>query len=291
MPKIIRAARSRRKKRLMMKKSTLILLLLTLCLVLCSCTINGVSIGGYTYENADRYTAGDAGIDSRVENIDVSWIAGNVQTARHSGSDIRLSETSGRTLKKDEQLHWWLDGDTLYVKYAESGYISSRNLNKQLTLLLPASLELEDISISTVSANVETDTLNARAITLNTVSGNIDAAAASAARVKIDSVSGNVKLSADRIDDLKADSVSGDVTLRFDRMPASIDADTVSGDLTLLLPEDAGFSVRIDSVSGRVKGNLSMTPNGKDSYIRGDGRCTITADSVSGDVILDSNKN
>ena len=77
-----------------MKKTARLLLLLTaLCLLLCSCT----SLG-YVYPNADKYTAGGARIDQRVEDIDINWVDGMVTIEYHNGNEIILKETEKEVL-------------------------------------------------------------------------------------------------------------------------------------------------------------------------------------------------
>ena len=110
---------------------TLLLLLTALCLLLTSC----VSVG-YVYTDAKKYTAGGTRIDGRVEDIDINWIDGAVNVARHDGNGIILKETSGKKLSQDEELHWYLDGKELKVQYAASGFRRMSGLQKELTVFI-----------------------------------------------------------------------------------------------------------------------------------------------------------
>lgn len=246
-----------------MRKTMTILLLIALCAALCGCSVNM-----YSYDHAERYTAGDAAVTGRVEALDISWIDGRVNVGRHAGEGVLLSETCSRSLKADTQLHWWLDGGTLYVKYAGAGFHTGRSLDKELTVLLPEGLLLEEMVISAVSAEVQAQGVQAEQLVLNTVSGEMQVAADAAERVE-------------------AATVSGNVTLRLNAVPQRINAVSVSGGVTIALPRDAGVTMEVDAVSGTVGGTLPVERADGGRYISGDGKCSITVDVVSGNVTLD----
>ncbi|MBO5501401.1 MAG: DUF4097 family beta strand repeat protein, partial [Clostridia bacterium] len=151
-----------------MKKITLLLLLTALCLLVTSCA----SVG-YVYTDAKKYTAGGTRIDGRVEDIDINWIDGAVIVGRHDGDGIILREISGKKLSQDEELHWYLDGKELKVQYAASGFRRMNGLQKELTVLLPAGLELDDVKINVASAEVQADGIEADEINVNTASGRV----------------------------------------------------------------------------------------------------------------------
>lgn len=242
-----------------MKKTALILTLLALCLLLCCCGVReGVTFGlsGYTYDDSG-YAAGGGRIAGDVQAIDVSWIAGRVEVAYHDGSDVLLSETAKRELAEDEALHWRLADGTLHVKYAASGYQGTTSLNKTLTLLLPAGMQLDTAVVSVVSADVEAEGLAARAVSLQ-------------------SVSGSLALERARVEAMEAHAVSGDVSLSFTDAPEEINVDTVSGNVALTLPEGAAYRADVDTVSGDVHGAQSQ----------GTGGCRVRVNTVSGDIRL-----
>lgn len=274
-----------------MKKPALILLLMILCLLLCSCTSNGISIGGYTYDDHARYTAGGASISGKVEELDISWVEGKVSIAYHDGDEIVLSETAGRKLAQDEELRWWLDGSKLYVKYAASGFNGTEQLDKQLNVLLPVELKLDKATASVVSAGIQTGALAADTINLQTVSGSIDAAVKAAGKLNISAVSGEVSVQVDQLNELEATTVSGALLLRFANVPEKIQANGVSGSVSIRLPENAGFTAEVESVSGDVSGSLPMVSQGEDRYVGGDGQCRISVSTISGDVRLDKMEN
>jgi len=274
------------------KRTILSLLLIILILTLCSCANNGgiVSLGGYTYDNASKYTSGGAQITSHVDTLDVNWIEGQVKLAFHNGKDILISETSRRSLDNSAELRWYLDGNTLYIKYAESGFKAHQSLGKELTVLLPRAMELDSVKLSVVSADVKTEPLSADDVVIHSVSGNLHVGIDRAERLDLNNVSGEVSVNAARVDEVKANTVSGNVTLEIACIPDRITANSTSGDVIIRLPEDAGFTAKLSSVSGDMRGNMPMQSQGGKRYTAGNGRCTINADTVSGDLQLDSLK-
>ena len=102
------------------------------------------------------------------------------------------------------------------------------------------------------------------------------------------SVSGEVEMSLQQTKNVQVDTVSGDVQLFCAAAPENIRADGVSADMTVQLPENAGFAAELDSVSGRISGQLLEGSTGGKSYTRGSGECHIRMNSVSGDLKLDA---
>lgn len=245
-----------------MKKSTKILLTVILLVILGGC-VRGV--GGYTYKNSGRYTAGNTTVNGKVKTIDISWNDGQVNIGLHDGDGVIVKETSGKNLEREERLHWYLKDGTLYIKYAESGFRSTKSLDKKLTVLLPEDLALTRLTVDAVSAKT----------TVTDVA---------AGKLEIDTVSGGAKLQLRRADSVEINSVSGAVSIQTDDVPDRITVDTVSGGVTLRLPGDAGFEAAVDSVSGDIDGE-GYTVKGK-KYVAGDRKCTVQVDTVSGNIHL-----
>ena len=274
-----------------MKKAILVLLLVALCIIVVICSseglvIDGISLGGYKYDHANRYTVGGTELADKVTDLDISWLAGNVSISYHSGNEIRVSETANRAMKANEEMRWWLDGSKLYVKYAESGFRSADNLNKQLTVLLPDGLKLNVTEINTVSAAVQAADLAAETINLNTVSGSAVISVSTAEKIDIDTVSGNAQVEAASADQININTVSGNAFISVMKLNA-LDAGSVSGNVRISMPENAGFTADVDSVSGDISGTYPMQMNAKNRYIGGDGSCRISVNTVSGDIQLD----
>lgn len=270
-----------------MKKPIHTVILIALCMILLGCAVRGTPISDYSYAESDRYQSGSTSISSRVNSLDVSWVDGSVTIGYHDSDEVVLSETASRKLTEKTELHWLLDGGTLYVRYAGSGVKLSSGLEKELTILLPEGLKLTDAKLSAVSAAVNVEALTADTILFSTVSGDAYIDITSAKKLTVNSVSGDVTVTAGRLDEVETDAVSGDMRLHIARTPEKISADSVSGDVVIRLPESAGFTADIDTVSGRVSGSLPMEKQGKTRYVCGNGSCDIRVDTVSGSVQLD----
>ena len=142
----------------MMNRSMIMKIGAAVCVIaLCVCCAAIVSrgiMGGHRYEYADKYTAGGAVIGDAVKKLDIHWIDGKVNFVQGSGSAIELSEMSKNPISGDKAMRWLVDGDTLRVQYAKSGFISFKSLNKELTVALPEGLALEDVRLEATSADV-----------------------------------------------------------------------------------------------------------------------------------------
>ena len=287
----------------MNKKLTLIAIIAVAVLILSACSPVGIR-----YANSNRYTSGDASISDRVRELNINWADGSVSVQYHRGSRLEVSETAGRSLNKDQQLHWYLDGSTLTIQYAASGSHVLTNLNKQLTVLLPDGLRLDDLRINVASAQVEADGVDAENIHICSASGRIALRQQGRCdELKVDSASGGVAVELDKVDTLNintvsgvvyvnaaklgkadVDSVSGKVTMQFAAAPDRVEVETVSGDATLLLSRNTGFTAELDSASGKLGGELLKGFHG-DEVTVGNGKCIIDMDSVSGDLTIDEN--
>ena len=62
---------------------------------------------------------------------------GSVTLARHAGSTIEIAETAPGAISGDRALRWWLDGDTLRVQYAKSGFFSTGGSGGVLSSVAP----------------------------------------------------------------------------------------------------------------------------------------------------------
>ena len=181
---------------------------------------------GYRYDHAEKFTAGGGTVEGAVKNLEVDWIDGQVTIAYHSEPTVLISETSKKNISGDLQLRWWLDGDTLRVRYAKSGVLRLNwDLNKELTLTLPEGTELQNAAVCSTSGDVEIPALKADFLKLNVTSGNIRVSA-SANSVESRMTSGSMALNiAGQVREILASATSGDIrieTEEADRVNASV---------------------------------------------------------------------
>lgn len=234
---------------------------LTILLTLSSCSL------GYRYDNASKYTAGGASISALVTELDINWISGNVKIEAYDGEEIIFSEESDRELDTKKQLHYYLDGTTLYIKYAKSGIISSNFPTKALTVMLPSTL-ICDLEIETVSSDVYVDYHSFDEISIESVSGIVDLNINNAGSLSLETVSGNIDLSV------------------FNYI-SPCEIESVSGNITVFLPTDTDFSLEYDTVSGKLQNSFaSQYSNGKIIYTAGTSEysSSFEIETVSGNV-------
>lgn len=124
-----------------------------------------------------------------------------------------------------------------------------------------------------------------QAIDLEVVSGEVLMKDVDLRRLNVDFISSKCEISG-IIKVIELDGVSGDVTLSMDEAPLEIGCDIVSGDVKVYLPENDGFTAKLDSVSGKISSNFEATISRKQIVYK-NGISRYLFDSVSGDVIID----
>ena len=258
------------------------LLLIALCLVFTGCSRTSL-----VYDDSDKYAAGDATISEPVRNLDLVWISGGVKIAYHPENTILLSESANRSLSEENSMRWYLDGDTLRIRYAASGklnFFNFRDLNKQLTLTLPEDFRGQRIQFDLTSANLTAPFLAAQEMEIALVSGDVSLTA-EANHLKVETVSGKQRLNVSVAKGLELSSVSGDVSLTTPQLPETCAIETVSGDVALTLPRNAGCTLLFSSISGDFTSALPISASGK-KYLLGDGQSAFSIDTTSGDLDL-----
>ena len=311
-----------------MSKSIILKIAAAVCIVAllaCAFTIFGKTFRiGNRYANAEQYTAGATTLDKPVKNLDVNWTDGRVTIAYHDKDTVEIAETAKKEISADAQLRWWLDGDTLRIQYAKSGYFRLTGLNKELTLTLPEGIGLGSVAIDATSAEVDAPDLRADDIAVDMTSGSLALSQLGKAdRVRIDVTSGDIRAALENVKDVSAEltsgrieisqtgeaesvdisTTSGNVTLacdaarrasvdttsgKIDVSLAAFDAlkiESTSGNVTAALPTEPGFKADIDTTSGSFDSAIPLTQE-KSSYTCGDASASVDIDTTSGNVRL-----
>lgn len=227
---------------------------------------------GFTYANAEKYTAGDAEILDAVKKLDIDWTSGVVTVVYHQDSKILLSEKANKALNNDNRMRWWLDGDTLRVRYEKPGMnlsFGNWGLEKELTVTLPEGIVLDDAAISATSGNLVLPLLRADQTTLNVTSGSIDATVSAdkiicgstsgnlnlrleneAEEIVIGSTSGKIQLEAAGAEKVHIGSASGSIRAAM-KTAGALEAVSTSGDIQAIIGE--ARSADIGCTSGAVQ--------------------------------------
>lgn len=278
---------------------------------------------GIRYASAERYTAGGTALSDAVSNLDIEWIDGAVNLAYHGRNTVEIAETAPKPISGDAALRWWLDGDTLRIRYAKSGFFSFRSLDKALTVTLPEGVALESVRIAATSGDVNAPELLADDVQVSLTSGDLALAQSSPAkRVALSATSGDIRADLSGVQSLTASGTSANVRMtladadevsvsttsggiavdggdahrvRLDSTSGDIGVsltafddlriEATSGDVTANLPDSPGYRAEIDTSSGSFDYAVPLTRDGS-AYACGDGSAAVRIHTTSGDVRL-----
>lgn len=210
----------------------------------------------------DGFALGGASLPvDGIREIEIEWIAGEVEIECYDGSEIVFSETSAEQLSERQTMRYLVKDGELEIRCCESKTVQLPE--KTLTVQIPASLIADELEADVVSASLTARGVQAREIKLESVSGNICADGLTAEKLQIDTVSGIAEI------------------LRCD-VARKLKIDTVSGNAAMQLAASAtGFTLKFDTVSGSVHCDVPVTTSRK-SMVYGDGSLGIEMESVSG---------
>ena len=145
-------------------------------------------------------------------------------------------------------------------------------------------LYLDSVSGDITLKNIKTDTLTA-----DTTSGSLDSTALIVTTSAVtNTTSGSVSLEG-TINDIQHDSVSGDLRVLSDICPQKIQADTTSGSILINIPDNPGFTLDYDTVSGDIHTDFPAT--GSDSHLTYEsGQNHFRIETTSGDITVRKNQ-
>lgn len=257
----------------------------------CKTKCHIVGISDYYYENSENYTAGEAELSETVENIDINWVVGSVTVLPHTENTVCLSEESELELAEDIKLRYWLDDTTLRIKFCACRKMDFSDLEKDLTVLVPDTLILNNLKVSTLSADVNlSDCAVTQSVKVNTVSGTLNADFSQPLNeFRGDSTSGSFTVIAPSVSRFQVGTVSGVVSLSAEKEPDWLNFDSTSGNINLVLPESSSFTLDYDATSGDLSSELPYRKS-SGKYIFGDGKGEYNIATVSGDVRITANK-
>ena len=252
---------------------TRIVLYSVLILVLCGVLVAGImgsNFGfgtGFDYEDAKLYTAGGGSIDSsKINEIEVEWIDGEIRIIENRGADIiTFSEEGG-----SEPMQYLVRGDKLIIKFCKPLRFMKNVDSKNLTIELPVDKSLRKLAIENVNGDVK-----------SYVFADID-------NVSIESVNGDVDMQGN-FENIDCETVNGDIRFFTGKTLHSGDFESVSSDIILELFQTGGandvkgFSAEFDSISGKLDTDFDVSVVG-DAFVYGDGGCDLDFDTVSGNV-------
>ncbi|MDO5546685.1 MAG: DUF4097 family beta strand repeat-containing protein [Eubacteriales bacterium] len=222
-----------------------------------------------------------------IREIEIDWVSGNIRLMPADVESIEVSETGVEDAKY--AMVWELEGQTLKIEYCKNptfGDLKNLKFSKDLTITVPRDWEGRTLAVDAASAKLSVQDLTLQEVEVDAASGECQFKNCAVDALDIDTASGDIDFEG-RLNRLDCDSASASVRAVLDNVPYEIDMDTASGDLELYLLEDAGFSVSMDTMSGKFDSTFpTTTKNGR--YVCGDGACQIDISSMSGGVTIRS---
>jgi len=306
-----------------MKKIITTLLFTALALCIAGC---GISLSDYRYDFKEKYSAGDKSFTEKITALDIDWLSGSVCFEYHDKDTIEIAEEANVDLTESTKMHWYLDGETLFVRYSEAGRIRLYNMKKNLKIILPKNYRAEEIELSLTSSTLNAEKLCSDRIDINTASGSIHLTAedtkdieinsasgtvcltqkGESDRISIDTASGAVDFSGDTVarldistssgridsvcrscDDADISSSSGNIRAEASEEIRDTDLSTSSGKITLIVPENTGFTASVSTSSGKVNYTLPLTKSGN-KLVYGDGGADIRLETSSGNISIEN---
>ena len=241
------------------------------------------SVSGDSFWRID----GAAQFSADIQEIEIDWVSGNIRLVPANVSHIEVSE-SGKDTSKYPMI-CQQDGRTLKIEYCKNttfGDLKNLKFSKDLNILVPMDWSGRALKVDAASAKLSVQDLTIQEVDIDTASGACQFDSCTVDTLDIDTASGDVYFEGS-LNKLDCDSASAGVQAVLDDVPYEIDIDTASGGLELFLPEDAGFSVKMDTMSGKFDSTLTYTEK-SGRFVRGNGACSIDMSSMSGGVAIRS---
>ncbi len=250
--------------------------------------LSGCVMISSTYNNSDRYSAGDREFDGgKVRSLDIEWESGSIEIIRHDADTVTITEGCKSDLKEEQQVHSWLDGNVLRIRFCRSGEpFFFKMSEKKLEIKIPRDMVLDDLSCTSSSGDMLFKEISAETINANASSGDMTIEQkGESSSIKAATSSGEIDITAEKTASVETAASSGDITLRLESMPDDVTAATSSGNIKVCVPEDAGFTVKAATASGDFDSDLTLTKEGS-RYVYGNGKCEMELAASSGDICI-----
>ncbi|MCD7823084.1 MAG: DUF4097 domain-containing protein [Oscillospiraceae bacterium] len=222
-------------------------------------TSNATSSSNSNYSSA----TGDFVMDtSGITDIEIDWHSGSVTVIPYSGTTIQVSETSSSTISSSNVLYYTVNKyGELTINFIKANNFSSAGISKDLTVYIPTSMSLDELSIEATSANIvisdSQGTLSVRDLSVETTSGNSTIKGITAT-------------------EMSADATSGTISISSCTISTELDIEITSGSATVALPSGTGYTLEYETTSGTV------TASG--TSLKGEGRITVGTGTLKIDV-------
>ena len=215
-----------------------------------------------------------------VTEIQIKWIAGSIRVEPGKVTAIEFQET-----ESEMPLKYSLQNGQLKILFSEDvkTLMSLKKIStqKDLTITVPEGWAGKKLDIENISSETRISGLNLEKVEYEGVSGDFLLEGCQVDQAEVETVSGDARIESD-VRELECETVSGDGTLITHSQPEKLSLNTVSGQMKMELPENIGFTLDFDSLSGKLNCDFPTTKDGS-QYTCGSGACQMEIETVSGD--------
>lgn len=225
-------------------------------------------------------------ISTQVQNIEIEWVAGSITIHRSDSLSSIIVEESCSTDSEYEMV-MKQSGQTLKIKFCEesvkfSSFGINADVSKDLVIRVPKNWNCSSLEIDAAAAEVAIHDLSINELDFDGASGNLILDNCNIVDLDIETASGDVSFNG-MLNELDFNAASAAFEGDFLTVPQKLDLEAMSGDMTVILPEDSGFYLELDTMSGSFDSDFDFRTTG-DHFECGDGACRIRISAVSGDV-------
>ncbi len=247
---------------------------------------------------------------AQLTDVEVLTHSGDVTFGVSQDDNIYIVELSGTELSEDKLAHIQVQDDILTIAQGRKSSAGSvlfnyEMLSSDFEIYLPqrawnairvttgsgdveleSGLEVANLDLRTTSGDVECPQVTCGVCVIETVSGDVELSG-TFCQGRVKTVSGDVSFRGS-VGDLTVNSTSGDLDLKLENVPDTMTLGTVSGDTRLYLPDNDGFYLHYQRISGDVRSDFNLKTSLSDKsgtavYLSGADR-HYTMKTVSGDL-------
>ena len=222
-----------------------------------------------------------------IRELEINWVSGNILIQTADVAEIQITESGAANADCEMQVQ--TKGEKLSIAFSKGtekflGFGLHGELSKDLTITVPQNWECQDLEIDVASAKVDVQNLTVWDLEFNGASGECNFTDCTVDSLDVNTASGDVYFTG-RLRDFDCEAASASVYAKLSNVPEEMDLETMSGLMDITLPEDAGFTVSMESMKASFSSEFDTTTQGN-RYVCGDGQCKISVESMSGEVIL-----
>ena len=145
-----------------------------------------------------------------------------------------------------------------------------------------------DANVSSVSGSININECDFVALDCDSVSGAIKITTSKIEEVSCESVSGKIEIEADIEKNFDISTTSGSQTIQTNTLPLlGGDCESISGSVKIAIPENTGFSLDYESISGSISNEFTgstMKKSGENVYKNGS--VEFDVETVSGKITI-----